>query len=84
MLIKTVCKGNSKEVFCFQFLVYEKILYFDIVIFWVGGKNCILKNEICIVFPELRYVNSYAAMYIFNVKFVRVWNHCYRQNYSFK
>ena len=28
------------------------------MIFWVGGKNCIVKNEKYIVFPESRYVNS--------------------------
>ena len=31
----------------FSFLVYKKkdLSYFGIVIFWVGGKNCIVKNE---------------------------------------
>ena len=27
------------------------------MIFWVGGKNCILKNEKCIKFLESQYVN---------------------------
>ena len=27
------------------------------MIFWIGWKNCIVKNEKCIVFPESRYIN---------------------------
>ena len=26
------------------------------MIFWVGGKNCIQKNEKCIIYPKSRYV----------------------------
>ena len=34
------------------------LLCFGIVIFRLGGKNCVVKNEKWIVFPESRYVNS--------------------------
>ena len=31
------------------------------MIFWVSGKNCIVKNKNCIVSPESLYVNLYPA-----------------------
>ena len=34
------------------------------MIFWVSGKNCIVKNKNCIVFPESLYVNLYPAYII--------------------
>ena len=34
------------------------------MILWVGGKNCIVKNEKCIVFPESQYVNSNPAKHL--------------------
>ena len=43
---------------CFYSSVWETETFFSIVIFWVGGKNCVVKNEKCIVFLESRYVNS--------------------------
>ena len=52
---------------CFYSSVWETKTFIGIVIFWVGGKNCIVRNEKCIVFPESRYVNSnpgiWAAFY---------------------
>ena len=45
--------GNNKREFGFCFPVYKKKLYFGIVIFLVGGRNCIMKNENCIIFPKL-------------------------------
>ena len=52
---------NCKKELWFCFSVYEKwkSSYFGIVIFSVGGKNYIGKNENCIAFPKWRYVNSY-------------------------
>ena len=43
--------GNCKKEFCFCFLVYDIKLNFGIITLCVGGKNCIMKNENCIVFP---------------------------------
>ena len=34
------------------------ILYFGIVVFRIGGKNCIVKNKKWMTFPESRYINS--------------------------
>ena len=34
------------------------ILYFGIVVFRIGGKNCIMKNKKWMTFPESRYINS--------------------------
>ena len=39
---------------CFCSLVWETET-FGIVIFWVGGKNCFLKNKKCTMFPESGY-----------------------------
>ena len=49
---------NSMKEFCFYSSVQEAETLFDILIFWVGGKNCIVKNEKCILFPGARCVNS--------------------------
>ena len=49
---------------CFYSTVWETETFFGIVIFWVGGKNCIVKNGKFIVFPESRYVNSNPGMVI--------------------
>ena len=56
--IEIVFNLNSKKEFCFSSSVWETETFLRIVIFWVGGKNCIVKNEKCIVFLESRYVNS--------------------------
>ena len=55
--IEIVFNLNSKKEFCFCSSVYEAETFFDIMIFWVGGKNSIVKNEKCIVFPEQWYIN---------------------------
>ena len=34
------------------------MLCFGIVIFWLGSKNCIMKNYKWVVFPESQYANS--------------------------
>ena len=47
---------------CFYSSVWETKTFIGIVIFWVGGKNCIVKSEKCIVFPESWYVNSNPAI----------------------
>ena len=44
--------AKTKYVF-FSWFMKERNLYFGVAIFWIGGKNYILKNENCIVFPEL-------------------------------
>ena len=56
--IEIVFNLNSKKEFWFCSSVWETETFFGIVIFWVGGKTCIVKNEKWIVFPESRYVNS--------------------------
>ena len=49
---------KSKKEFCFCPSIQETEIFFGIVIFWVGGKNSIVKNEKCIIFPKSRYFNS--------------------------
>ena len=50
-------------------LFYFFLLCFGIAIFWVGGKNCIVKNEKRIVFLKSRYVNSNSVMTLFSISF---------------
>ena len=57
---------------CFYSSVWETKTFTGIVIFWVGGKNCIVKSEKCIVFPESWYVNSNPAI---RANFVNRKNH---------
>ena len=59
--IEIVFNLNSKKEFWFCSSIWETEIFFAIVIFWVGGKTCIVKNEKWIVFPESRYVNSNPA-----------------------
>ena len=54
--IEIILNLDSKKEFCFYSSV-EETETFGIAIFWIGGKNCMVKNEKCI-FPESRYVNS--------------------------
>ena len=42
-------------VFVSRFAKKKSLSYFNIAIFWVGGKNCTVKNENCIVFPKSQY-----------------------------
>ena len=39
----------------------QENLYFGVVIFWLGGKNCIFKHENFLVFPKSQRVNLYPA-----------------------
>ena len=55
--IEIIFNLNSKKEFCFYSSVEETGTFFGNVISWVGGKNCITKNEKCI-FPKSRFVNS--------------------------
>ena len=51
---------------CLYSLVWKtETLNFGIMIFWVVGKNCIVKNEKCIVFPESWYINLNPEMHKF-------------------
>ena len=53
-LLKSFLTLIAKE---FLFLsLLETETFFGIMIFWVGGRNCTMKNEKCI-FPKLWYVN---------------------------
>ena len=54
--IEIIFNLNNKKEFCFRSLA-QKTETFSIVIFWVGGKNCIVKNKKCIAFPKSRYIN---------------------------
>ena len=54
-IVFNVTAGNS---FVFVSRFTQKNLYFDVVIFWIGGENCIVKNEKFIVFPESGYFYS--------------------------
>ena len=59
--IEIVSNSISKK--SFVYLLGKKhhflfLLYFRIVICWLGGKKCIGKNKKWIVFPESRYANS--------------------------
>ena len=63
--IEIVSNGTKKIRFVSPF---RKKLCFDIVIFRLGGKNCIVKNEKWIVFCESRYVNSNPAW--------KIWKQC--------
>ena len=56
--IEIIFNLNRKKEFCFCSSVLETKTFFGIVIFWVDGKNCIMKNEKCIAFPKSWYVNS--------------------------
>ena len=62
---------------------------FDIAIFLVGGKHCIMKHEKRIVFPKSLYFNSYHAnckhklssttkvtKYMHSAKMKRIIRHC--------
>ena len=65
IVLKSFLTLTARKI-CFYSSVWETETI-GIVIFWVGGKNCIVRNEKCIVFPESRYVNSnpgiWAAFY---------------------
>ena len=50
--------GSSKKVLLFK----ETLLYFDIMISWLGGKNYIVRNYKWIAFRKSRYVNSNPAV----------------------
>ena len=58
MHIEIVFNVNTEKEFCFSALEKENIWYSGIVIFWLGGKICIWRNEKRIVFPVSWYVNS--------------------------
>ena len=51
-LLKLFLKVTARKSFVFFSWFTKKIIYFDIVIFQVSGKNYIVKNKNCIVFPE--------------------------------
>ena len=61
-ILKSILTVTARKSFVFIYRFTKQNLHFSIAIFWVGGKNCIVKNENCIVFPESRYVNLYIAV----------------------
>ena len=42
----------ARKTFVFVSKFSKKHIFCGIAIFWVGGKNCIVKSEKCIVLPE--------------------------------
>ena len=76
-VLLTIQLATFKEKTFFLFFVMS----FDILIFWLVSKNCSLKNEECVAFPESRYINSNPifkfvmyVMYAAIVKQVHIWN----------
>ena len=55
-IVFNVTAGKS-FVFVSRF-TQKNLSYFDVVIFWIGGEKCIVKNEKFIVFPESGYFYS--------------------------
>ena len=49
---------SSKKVLLFK----ETLLYFDIIISWLGGKNYIVRNYKWIACLKSRYINSNPAV----------------------
>ena len=55
-ILKLFCQ-QQKEIFFLCFGIRNFIVLW-IIIFWLGGKICIVKIERWFIFPESRYVNS--------------------------
>ena len=55
----------------------DLVLYFDITIFSLGEKTCIVKNEKCIIFSESLYVNSNPEIQFLNWKMFSIYSFSY-------
>ena len=72
--IEIVSNGSSKIGFVSLlrkklFLLFYIVL-FGVTIYWVGGKNSVVRNEKRIVFSKSRYVNSNSVITLFQLVWV--------------
>ena len=57
-ILKSFLTATARVFLLFLRLGKRNLPYFGIMIFWVGGKNCIVKNEKYIEFSKPQYINS--------------------------
>ena len=56
-ILKSILTVTARKSFSFVYWFKKLNLHFVVMIFWVGGKSFIMKNENRIIFPESQHDN---------------------------